>query len=530
MSLENINGQIVETTTTRKPDGKLTPGYEATPKYRWTGTEWVDDLLPEGLVACYDFQPFSIDGTTLLDRSGNGNNGTINGSPGTEDCIIGQAMTFDGTDDHIIVPHDESLDIQNGNYTISVWMRSGANSGMNNPILHKKGDGGFSDTTNGYGVTLSTGTNWGVSYDYELAATYGDGSARNNFPTGRVIQHAGWINIIIEFEQVENRFTAYVAGEKVGEKSFSTSPVDNNHDLVIGAHFTGTGSRNEDLSGALGEIRLYDRLLSKGERDDLVALGEPVVDSFEVTLEEIIATAEPDTDPVTAYDPSRTPPYTQLRYDSANSQNDLFESSDLSAWTSVATNVAGTETLQDFVKVDGTYYVYGSDDTDTTMYSGPDFNSLTSQGIVLSGYADIGSFYENGTYYLFPEEQVSGVSGEQIRLFSSSNPDGPWTDEGVVIDLNDRPCKTGDVDVEKIDGRYWMFLDYTSQHANYMTALAVADDIEGPYEFVENDVKNDLGGDLDLVQVEGDKWVGFTEFTGPDRDGIGRWSIRKKPF
>lgn len=73
-----------------------------------------------GLVAAYNFDEGS--GTTLMDRSGNGNNGTLVSSPAWTAGKNGGALAFDGVDDYVSVPETSSLDIS-GSMTLAAWIK-----------------------------------------------------------------------------------------------------------------------------------------------------------------------------------------------------------------------------------------------------------------------------------------------------------------------------------------------------------------------------------------------------------------------
>ena len=61
-------------------------------------------------------------GTTLVDSSASGNNGTILGNPTWVTGQHGQAIRFDGTGDYATVPDSASLDIS-GAITMAAWVK-----------------------------------------------------------------------------------------------------------------------------------------------------------------------------------------------------------------------------------------------------------------------------------------------------------------------------------------------------------------------------------------------------------------------
>src|SRR4051794_10804921 len=73
-----------------------------------------------GLVAAYSFDATS--GATLVDASGNGNDGTLSGATWASSGKHGGALTFDGAGDLVSVPDSASLDLTSG-MTIEAWVR-----------------------------------------------------------------------------------------------------------------------------------------------------------------------------------------------------------------------------------------------------------------------------------------------------------------------------------------------------------------------------------------------------------------------
>ena len=72
-----------------------------------------------GLVACWHFDENS--GTTTGDSSGNGNDGTVNGA-GWTTGRCGSALSFNGTNNYVEVPDDNSLHISD-EITIEAWIK-----------------------------------------------------------------------------------------------------------------------------------------------------------------------------------------------------------------------------------------------------------------------------------------------------------------------------------------------------------------------------------------------------------------------
>ena len=76
----------------------------------------------ESLVLYFSFDKEVQD--EIQDLSVHQNNGKISGNPKWDKGRIGKALTFDGTDDQVIVPTSESLDIKN-TITMMAWVNPG---------------------------------------------------------------------------------------------------------------------------------------------------------------------------------------------------------------------------------------------------------------------------------------------------------------------------------------------------------------------------------------------------------------------
>ena len=69
---------------------------------------------PDGLVLHLSFDKNSIQGDTVKDLSEEGNDGTINGAAKTVAGKHGEALEFDGKDDFVEVPLEDSITFSTG--------------------------------------------------------------------------------------------------------------------------------------------------------------------------------------------------------------------------------------------------------------------------------------------------------------------------------------------------------------------------------------------------------------------------------
>jgi hypothetical protein len=89
-----------------------------------------------GLIAHYTFDETS--GTVLNDRSGQGNDGVLTNGPTFTTGKFKNALNFDGANDRVVIPDDNSLD-STSEMTISVWFKADAYANPYNELVVKGG-------------------------------------------------------------------------------------------------------------------------------------------------------------------------------------------------------------------------------------------------------------------------------------------------------------------------------------------------------------------------------------------------------
>jgi hypothetical protein len=73
-------------------------------------------------------------GKTVKDHSGNGNDGTIMGDPKWIDSDLGPALKFDGSDDYLEIPHSDTVNVGENDFTLVAWLNPAAPGGGNGII------------------------------------------------------------------------------------------------------------------------------------------------------------------------------------------------------------------------------------------------------------------------------------------------------------------------------------------------------------------------------------------------------------
>ena len=80
---------------------------------------------PDGLVLHLSFDKDTIQGDTVKDLSEEGNDGIINGAAKMVTGKHGDALEFDGKDDFVEVPLEDSITFSTGDsLTIQVWIKT----------------------------------------------------------------------------------------------------------------------------------------------------------------------------------------------------------------------------------------------------------------------------------------------------------------------------------------------------------------------------------------------------------------------
>ncbi len=100
-------------------------------------------------------------GATLTDSSVNGNNGTLNnfaedGSDWIADSAFssGGALNFDGVNNYIEIPHNDSLNLSSGNFTIEGWLKTVSMESPLITVMNKYMAKTDTETENGLGLFL----------------------------------------------------------------------------------------------------------------------------------------------------------------------------------------------------------------------------------------------------------------------------------------------------------------------------------------------------------------------------------------
>ena len=202
-------------------------------------------LLPKGvyaqdittnLVGHWKFDETS--GTTATDSSGANNTGTLTNGPTWTTGKIGNAISFDGSDDYVLI---NDLDLT-GSFTVSMWaLADNLGSGCHGSAVMKRYD---------YGFELCNGQMLG-----QIGKGAGPGWAAS---TAYTIPQAGvWNHVTLTYDGTTARL--YANGVQI--TTALGAHVTNNNPLMIGAWDT----VGEFFDGIIDDVRIYNRALTSAD-------------------------------------------------------------------------------------------------------------------------------------------------------------------------------------------------------------------------------------------------------------------------
>lgn len=190
---------------------------------------------------------------SAIDGSGNGRNGSTNGSPALVAGMIGQALSFNPDDgiDFVAVSNTNPVLRGNENFTAEAWINPSdvttCVAGNCWKTIMAEGCTGFDLALEN--ATIRLGRNCGAPNEFWLI--------------GPTVQVGRWIHLAVTFNG--SSLSLYKDGILVVNDSVPITPTYNHNgdDLYIGV-YDNTGSP-EAFRGTIDEVRIYNRALSSSE-------------------------------------------------------------------------------------------------------------------------------------------------------------------------------------------------------------------------------------------------------------------------
>ncbi|HWB33937.1 MAG TPA: LamG domain-containing protein [Candidatus Paceibacterota bacterium] len=219
----------------------------------------VDNSLSSGLVTLWTFDGSDLTTTTATDRSGQGNSGTLTGSPAPAIGKLGQALNFNGSSSYI---RRATLATSLGsNMTICAWIKTSYSGGDQDIWTIDRN--ASSIVNEGIFKIISGKLRY---WDYTGAA-YG---FADNTPDGSTtVTDGAWHDVC--FTKNGTAGTFYVDGNSDGTKTAATNVAYGTTDMVVGTDYRGG---NSYFNGIIDDVRVYNRALSAAEIQQLYLLGK----------------------------------------------------------------------------------------------------------------------------------------------------------------------------------------------------------------------------------------------------------------
>lgn len=186
-------------------------------------------------------------GLVATDSVGGHHGALINGPVWEPSGKIDGTLFFDGQDDYVEVPHHSDLSLSAA--TISAWLYNDSNSFNSVYRIFSKEQPGSHDN---YWAALTAGVLWvGIGgYPYDFYSVLFD--------------HDSWIHLAVSFDNTAKELIVYVNGAELSRYHLFDPTIANTAPLIIGSNWEG-----KDWRGYLDDIRIYNRVLSETEINDI---------------------------------------------------------------------------------------------------------------------------------------------------------------------------------------------------------------------------------------------------------------------
>ena len=214
------------------------------------------DIDPTTVVGAWLFEEGK--GNTIIDASGAGNDGTIQGAPGWVNGKFGQALDFDGKQDHVIIPDADSLDLDE--MTVAAWINL-RNYADDARIITK--EEGVNNPWSIYSLQISG------AGDTKLEFRPTVGGARRRVESNTDVPLNEWVHVAATFNGTD--VVVYLNGEADKTEPHPGEMLTNDKDLWFGASefwaprfFDGLMDEAVLLNVALSPEEIQQSLMERG--------------------------------------------------------------------------------------------------------------------------------------------------------------------------------------------------------------------------------------------------------------------------
>jgi len=230
--------------------------------YKMGQPKWAAGTDMTGLVGYWRFDEGT--GAFVGDHSGQGNNGTWNGTGAHwTDGKYGTAGQFNGSDDYVNVTHNTILNPQTSDFTVGAWFKSGSTD--NNRYIVDKYNNPEPSGPNGYLLNLN-----GPSSDGRITVYIGDGTNSIADGKGSGFNDNQWhyVTLVINYGSVAKIFVDAIQQGTDINISGIVGSINSAAPLRVGWLWA-----SDYFDGLIDEVRIYNRALSASEVEALYKTG-----------------------------------------------------------------------------------------------------------------------------------------------------------------------------------------------------------------------------------------------------------------
>ena len=198
-------------------------------------------------------------GNAVIDDSGNGLSGEINGSPAWIDGVFGGALEFTGTANEYVQITDV-LPIASGSSTVAMWIKVPSDAvGRVGVVLGNNPD----DSGGGSSMELHDDGQMRIWWNFAKPDLYA---------TATDLRDDEWHHIAWVRDTDEDRFKMYIDAKT---EALPDSPLGAGDDQeeFISLHRIGADNRGADspwLQAAIDDLVIYSRALTEGESKNII--------------------------------------------------------------------------------------------------------------------------------------------------------------------------------------------------------------------------------------------------------------------
>ena len=221
--------------------------------------------LEDGLISAWTF-----DNGTPKDFQGD-NDGKIIGGIEVVNGKFDKALSFNGTDGYIQVPHSKSMEVIANSFTFSAWIKPNAGVHGNSGI-----------------VTKGKGTGWGIPYAFKITLDWWGVSNANTEgyfnASGALNKQGTWVLACLTADGKQAIGYSAIEGGKVeikpcgeGNPKAIASPylIEPNYPIEIGVARMADGTTDRYFNGIIDEVYFWNRAISQDEVTELTNGGRP---------------------------------------------------------------------------------------------------------------------------------------------------------------------------------------------------------------------------------------------------------------